>query len=1325
MISSFRSAVLCGAALTLGCCWPIPNVCAVVLQSETTRPFEVLTVRHRSATDAARLLGELLEAPDELRIVPDDARGELLVSGPPELLRTVRESLARIDAAVQQPAEARPEIRMYRAAPRQLDSLAAELRTWPEGVKASVSPREGILLVSASPDVHERIAPWIAERTDPRAPNASRPTNDRPAQRDDRSIASDERSDLTRLLAGSPTNSPRPLAANPAPNSIPADVERIRTWLPATTGGPTEQLNELSRLFGTRLRLDPDDATRSRLILRDGESIELRREGNEALLASGPANAVEQLALLLSTLDERRQPRGNARAHVLLLQREAQERVRSLVPDPVRDNDRGRLDRRGANPVRPASFRQDLPAPGLPQEEPVDGLPLDRFEGVQIDSLPDLDVIILRGRDDEIEQLSEIIRELERIGRETQAAIDIVELRFVDDERMAELIEEVREDLVGGRAGRATLIPLETPNALMLIGWGDAVSALRELIERLDQPTDPAAQFEVFPLRHATAEQVDETLQEFFGDRNGLGPQITSSIDDRTNSIVVHAAGRDLEQVRALIARLDVPRGERTRRARIFELRHSLAADVAETLGDAIAAAAPAGGGASLELLTVDDAGKELLRSGILEDVEITADERQNTLIVTGPIETFELIEALIRQLDSPGMTVKIKIFPVVNGDASSMVETLRALIPSQTGNDTGPRLSSEPGETSLAPLRFTVDVRSNSVIATGSDGDLRIVEALIVRLDEGDAMQRKTAVYQLKNAPAVDVALSINEFLRNRRQVESAAPGQANPFQQLEKEVVVVPEPVANKLILSATPRYFEEIEQLIEKLDEQPPQVMIQVLIAEVTLGEADEFGVELGIQDSVLFDRSLLGDLVTTNQTTQVSTPAGVTTTNSQVIQAATNVPGFGFNSSEPLGNSGSQQSLGSANIIGGQGISNFSVGRSSSELGFGGLVLSASSQNVSVLIRALQESRRLEVLSRPQVRTLDNQPAFIQIGQRVPRIAESTTNQNGQSNQVVLENVGLIMAVTPRIGPDGTVVMEIDAEKSALGPELEGIPVSVSNQGTVIRAPRIDTTTAQATVSAADGETIILGGLITKSTQDIHRKVPILGDIPIIDRLFRFDSLIQKRTELLIILTPRVIRSQSDEERLKQTELARMSWCAADVYDLHGDLQYVLPPDLMYDHPEEADVVYPAVDPRGNSSRRRAMEQPGSGPTVLPEPLGYPGSTNEPGFPPMVDPRDGRALSMGNPFGARDSRQPIGSPPGMPSYPVGQAGAEMPWPIAPNPNGPNPNGPVGNDPRGMPIFDPNLGPAGYRSEFEGPGLPQADRIPTDINGPYRGW
>ncbi|MEQ1904317.1 MAG: hypothetical protein ABL888_09050, partial [Pirellulaceae bacterium] len=422
--------------------------------------------------------------------------------------------------------------------------------------------------------------------------------------------------------------------------------------------------------------------------------------------------------------------------------------------------------------------------------------------------------------------------------------------------------------------------------------------------------------------------------------------------------------------------------------------------------------------------------------------------------------------------------------------------------------------------------------------------------------------------------------AQAINNFLRSERQVQINSTGTTSPFEQLEREVIVVPEPFGNRLILSATPRFFKEIETLIEQLDEPPPQVMIQVMIAEVKLEDNREFGIEIGLQDSILFDRSLLGNLVTTTQTIQTSTPSGIVTSTEQVIQAASNSPGFNFNG-ETLGNSGSTKALSNSNLVGGQGISNFAVGRINNELGFGGLVLSASSESISALLRALQESRRLEVLSRPQIRTLDNQPAFIQVGQRVPRVIGSTVNQIGQTNSIALENVGLILGVTPRISPDGTVVMEVDAERSGLGPESEGVPISVAPNGNVIRSPRVDTTTAQATVSAASGETIILGGLISKKTQSIDRSVPWLSDIPLLGNLFRYDGTFTERTELMIVMTPYVIRNRDDELRLQQVEFAKMNWCLCDVEMMHGSLDGTFNPlNLESSTTQE---IYPGQSP----------------------------------------------------------------------------------------------------------------------------------------------
>ncbi|TWU35948.1 secretin N-terminal domain-containing protein [Novipirellula artificiosorum] len=1227
---------------------------AAVAQSENANAVVSYALRHKSVREAEAVFAPLVADSPDVHIQADEQHGRLVLTGPPWAHDLLKQVLDRIDRNLDDgSAAAESTIRLQ---PPQSTGPQTQTPTTPRDVPV-------------------------------RLPKPNSPSGMRRSQQ----------------------------ALPSAQTDAPQKTERTRRLMPLPMGQSKAIRDDVLRLFGERLQM----ATGVTAWTMDTPSgplqigFDLERED---VLIDGPVGTVDQFTQLLKALAERyqRQQTAGTQQRVLMLKREVQPKVRQMMQSSRSPSSTSTaVDAEGAS-LREERARmlfkltgiqqsvgqvaedlyapEPLPAPtgqpaGQPDEEgpreqdadaaqpsqnaassqPQLAPSLPQLEGVEVETLPDLDAIILRGRDQDLDQLSEIIRELEQLSRETQPAIELIRLRHASSVRVAELIEQTQEDLLGTRQGRATVTPLAKPNALLLLGWGEAVTALKELTLKLDRPLAPEMQFNIFRLKYASATSLQQTIASFFAGREGeLAPTIQSTVDVRTNSLIVDAAPRDMVAVARLVERLDTLEGGAVQRTRVFPIQNSMAADVAETLRETIQGAQSATRSTGMELMLDDLDRERTIVSGVLENVQITVDARKNSLIVSAPAENFDIIEALIQRLDSPGMVAKIKIFPIQNGDAASLIQTLRSLLPSQPGADpvTSAQLSSAPGESSLAPLRFTVDVRSNSIIATGSDGDLKIVDALLLRLDEADAMQRQNTVYQLKNSPAVDVALAINEFLRNTRQVENASPGTLNPYAQLEKEVVVVPEPVSNKLIVSATPRYFDEVRRMIEKLDEQPPQVMIQVLIAEVLLNESDEFGVELGIQDSVLFDRSLLGDLLTVTSTSQLTQAGGaVSSVTQDTVISASNEPGFNFNSTDPLGNSGSANALSNASNVGGQGLSNFALGRSNAELGFGGLVLSASSQNVSVLLRALEESRRLEVLSRPQVLTLDNQPAFIQVGQRVPRITGSTINQIGQQNTVTLENVGLILGVTPRISPEGNVTMEIDAEKSEVGPESEGIPVSISADGTVVRSPRVNVASAQATVSAADGETIILGGLISTNRKQHHRKVPWLGDLPLIKHLFRYDSVSSRRAELLIILTPHVVRSPSDMERLKQTEMARMSWCACDVFDLHGEIISDCNSGSLFDascEDYEVEVIYPHDDPRGLAPRNMDSQATGYGSGVVHPPLVPPA---DPAVHPNADAEWAQPQNRPDPMwpAVEPSLQPLSSTgPAMPDASVEQGG-----------------------------------------------------------------
>ncbi len=904
---------------------------------------------------------------------------------------------------------------------------------------------------------------------------------------------------------------------------------------------------------------------------------------------SGPEPLVSQTMRLVAAQDGSQKSAAGA-VRAVSLRRADPNKVQQALD----------IYRRG-NPPRPEAVAQLAQAPAAPPaatrsqqnagttdetNQRLSELGLD----LNIEVLPDLDAIILRGSNRDVNEVLRIIEDIERISAETKPEVEVIPLQHVSSEALAPLLTTIQRDLLSGRPGRVSITSLNKPNALLLVGWGEAIASVRELVKQLDRPVPPQTQLRVFHLRHAPATTAAATIREFFQTRPNLGAKLVVTPDARSNSLIVQAAPRDMQEVELLIQKIDTEQSASVNMVRVFKLRNALATNLAQALQTAIEPARTGQGAAAgakssaLELLTVDPQGQKIIKSGILSDVKITPDARANSLIVTAPARSMELVAALIEQMDNSAASVaQIKVFHVVNGDASSQVMMLRSLLPQQAGPGQGATLSRAEGESSFVPLRYSVDARTNSIIAAGSAGDLAIIEALLLRLDERHVEQRKNAIYQLKNAPALDVADAINQFLRSERQVVEAAPGELSPFQQIEKEVVVVPEPVGNMLIISASPRFFDEVYRLVEQIDAQPPQVLIQVLIAEVALSDDMQFGVEWGIQDGLLFDRSLLGDLLTTTSTTTFGQPP--TTTQQQTIVSATQDPGFDFNNAA-IGNSGSAASLATAAQTGKQALANFAMGRTDTELGFGGLVLSAGSKSLNVLLRALQQNQRLEVLSRPQVMTIDNQPAFIQVGQKVPLITNVIVNQIGQTNTVQMDNVGLILGVTPRISPDGMVVLEVDAEKSDVAPEAEGIPVSISASGDVVRAPRINITTAQTTVSTASGETVVLGGLITKRKLTLNRAVPYLSQVPVIGWMFRYDSYAADRTELLIILTPHVVRNAAEAERLRQIEAARMHWCAADVHQLYGESAFCTPGDCPTCD-AEMPVIYPDLDPAGTT------------------------------------------------------------------------------------------------------------------------------------------
>jgi type II secretion system protein D len=957
---------------------------------------------------------------------------------------------------------------------------------------------------------------------------------------------------------------------------------------------------------------------------------------------------------------------------------------------------------------------------------------------VRIERVEGTDALIIIGNKRDVERVKQMIRRLEQIAVKLEPVIETVYLRHVDGVALTDILSQLFSQVFAAREGTPVMLPLVRPNALFVVGRKESVDRLLGLVQRLDVDTPPEATIRVFYLRHASASSVQTTLQAAYpegvttttttgGNIATLAPRVRVTLDTRTNALIVQAAPRDMTEVATVISRLDVPQSDKQVELRLFKLTHTLASELATVLQSAVQSqasgqqqrtttgqgAAPGGFGAvggtgqtgtvalassMLQFITLDANGqRQQLTSGILTDVTITPDASANTLVISAPANSMGLIDALIKQLDQPpAMRSEIKVFRLNNADASMVYQLLNELFLGQTGNTANQmnlpqRTAAGQGETSLVQLRFTYDPRTNTIVATGTPADLLVVDAILLRLDSVDTRSRKSVVYRLKNSPATEVSNALGLFLRNERNIErQLGPQMFSPTEQMEREVTVQPEVTTNSLIISATPRFFDEVMRLVEELDARPPMVVVQVLIASVRLTDDEEFGVELGLQDSLLYNRGLSSQGTLSNPAFAISpTPRTLS---------------------------------GPAPTVAGQSLTDFTLGRVG-PTGFGGMVLSASSESVNILIRAMKQKQRLEILSSPKVMALNNQPAFLQIGQRVPRITSSSLSDFGQTNSTTDVNVGIILQIVPRISPDGIVVMEIDAERSAVGAESEGIPISVTNTGEVIRSPRIDTTVAQTTVSAGNGQTVVLAGLIASVNTDVSRRVPYLSDVPVLGNLFKYDSKTKERTELLILLTPQVVFSNNDFDRIKRIEAARMHWCLTDVIDAFGDPGTRSRKDEWNNG--EVPVFYPDAKP---GERHPGMAVPQGfpqGAEVVPAPDGQPqlappqpvGPVPGPGGVPPAGP-------MPDPTSAPGALQPGMSGAYQPPMPTSVPGsATTAVRLGPSP------AMTGTAPARMPYASPlpQPGPMLPGATQPGPALPLATEQTSTLNSsnPLRGY
>jgi general secretion pathway protein D len=800
---------------------------------------------------------------------------------------------------------------------------------------------------------------------------------------------------------------------------------------------------------------------------------------------------------------------------------------------------------------------------------------------VQIEIIDDIGLIIVKGSKRDVQRTLQVIDQIKEQAKMTEPVIEVLRLTHANAEAVATEVTRLYESVYQQRQGTVSITPLVQPNALLIIGRQEIVDSVKTLVAKLDQPLDPQDQLMVIRLKHASAVDLETRVRDFFVQRPGsdqenraaLGTRVRVVSDFRTNSLIIQAAPRELVEVEKLIKELDVEGSDTENRVQVFRLKHALAEDLQRVIQEIVTGqtTTPAGAGQSqasipssrLTFVTVDG-GK--VDSGVLAGVVVTADPSVNALVVKAPSANIPLLAKLIQELDSlPSAEAQVKIFQLRNSDATTVALTLQNLYGLAPTAGQGPQFSLQNnfvsnlsatgltagGESSLVQLRITPEARTNSVIVSGGETDLRVLEAMILRLDEDVADSRRFEVIWLRNATSENVSNALATYFQNYllTQNQLVTTGVISPQELVNRQVFVVPEPATNSILLSASRELFDVAIRLIERMDRRPPMVAIQVMIAEVALDDRFELGAEWGLQDSLLFRRG-------------------------SVTGGTLGSPIFGTGPALNTPNTG-------ANLAG-QALSNFGVGRSNAD-GVGGLVLSASSETVGVLVRALQTAGRIQVLNRPQLTTLDSQPATATVGGLVPRVVGISQAGLGVPQQIQTQDVpvGLILSVLPRVSPDGLILLQVGVENSKVGDPNAGIPIGFGPTGEVIRSPIIDQIRSETVVSAYSGQTVVFSGLISKTRTSVRRQIPVLGSIPWIGAAFRFDSETEERKELLVVLTPRIIQSDEDYEILKNVESSRMSWCLADVLNIHGDVGLSGGNGLW--GPARGQMLYPDVNP----------------------------------------------------------------------------------------------------------------------------------------------
>ncbi len=464
-----------------------------------------------------------------------------------------------------------------------------------------------------------------------------------------------------------------------------------------------------------------------------------------------------------------------------------------------------------------------------------------------------------------------------------------------------------------------------------------------------------------------------------------------------------------------------------------------------------------------------------------------------NLLIITDYLSNVRRMQEIVKALDVEGAGEQITYVPLKNASASEVTKSLTGVFQQRRAN--------------ASPVKIVADPRTNSVIIFASVADTANVRKLVAMMDKDVPRgESNIQIFRLQNSVAEDLAKVLNNIVKETGGASAAAAtgtaaaGQKVSAPAVSRNVQVVPDKATNTLIIMAEREDYKILENIIKQLDVPRPMVYIEALIMEVKANK--DF--KLGVEWSGVKDTGSISGIDGSKSAAFVGSGTGVLSgLTSTVIDTATTALGL------PSG---------------------FSMGIIGAGIRIGDVLF----PSIGAMVQAYKNDTDVSILSTPQLLTLDNEEAEINVGENVPYLTrqDSTSTTSAYPvnyNTYEYKDVGVILTITPNINQENFIRLKISQQVTKV---IAGVSTDTTK-------PSIPTTlkrTAKTTVVVKDNETVVIGGLVGDSTDDSTNKVPFLGEIPIMGWLFKAKTVAREKTNLYIFLTPHIVRTQKDASQL---------------------------------------------------------------------------------------------------------------------------------------------------------------------------------------------